>query len=229
MKKLTAITVYSIAMGYVEAALVVYLREMIFQNTQQMFPLRFVDPRLAMIETVREFATLVMLAAVATLAGKNRFDRIMYFIYAFAIWDLFYYVGLKLAVGWPPSFFTFDVLFLLPVVWVGPVLAPVLIAAVLAIGSAVVINVHEKVPGLKIKVLNISVFAVGSVIDLYSFTGPIFNILFTSGPKGLESYTPRTFDWVLFGIGYLIMCAAVFKTISDSFHKMRSEEPRVSG
>ncbi len=229
MKKFNAITIYSVAMGYVEAALVVYLREMIFGNGQQLFPLRFMDPRLAVIETVREFATLVMLAAVAVLAGKNRFDRIMYFIYAFAIWDLFYYVALKIAVGWPASLFTFDVLFLIPVIWVGPVLAPVLIALLLAIGSAALINAHEKAPGLKIKGGNVLAFVVGCVIDLYSFTAPIFHILFTIGPKGLENYTPRTFDWVLFGIGYLIMCAAVFKTIADSIHKMRSEEPRVSG
>lgn len=216
-------------MGYVEAALVVYLREMIFGNAQQLFPLRFIDPRLAVIETVREFATLVMLAAVATLAGKNRFDRIMYFVYAFAVWDLFYYVALKIAVGWPASFFTFDVLFLIPVIWIGPVLAPVLIALLLAIGSGSLINVHEKVPRLKIRSMNILVFATGCIIDLYSFTAPIFNILLMRGPKGLESYTPQTFDWVLFGIGYLVMCAAVFRTISDSFHKMKSEEPRVSG
>ncbi len=229
MKKLTTVTIYSIAMGYVEAALVVYLREMIFGNSQQLFPLRFMDPRLAVIETVREFATLVMLGTVAVLAGKNRFDRIMYFIYAFAIWDLFYYVALKLAVGWPASFLTFDVLFLIPVIWVGPVLAPVLIAALLAVASAILIRVHRKVPNLGIRASNIAIFVAGCVIDLYSFTAPVFHILFTSGPKGLESYTPTHFDWILFGIGYLIMCMAVFRTLTDSFHKMRSENPRTAG
>lgn len=229
MKKLTTVTIYSIAMGYVEAALVVYLREMIFGNPEQLFPLRFMDPRLAVIETVREFATLVMLGTVAALAGKNRFDRVMYFIYAFAIWDLFYYVALEIAVGWPPSFLTFDVLFLIPVIWVGPVLAPILIATLLAVASAVLVKIHEHVPELSIKGSSISIFVAGCVIDLYSFTAPIFHILFTSGPKGLESYSPKTFDWVLFSIGYLIMCAAVFKTITDSFHKMRSEKPRTAG
>lgn len=229
MKKFATVTLYSIAMGYVEAALVVYLREMIFGNAQQLFPLRFMDPRLAVIETVREFATLVMLATVAALAGKNRFDRIMYFIYAFAIWDLFYYVALKVAVGWPASFLTFDVLFLIPVIWVGPVLAPMLIAALLAIVSAILVRVHERVPDLAIKGSNIAIFVAGCVIDLYSFTAPIFHILFTSGPKGLESYTPKSFDWVIFGIGYLIMCAAVFRTITDSFHKMKSVNSRTAG
>lgn len=229
MKKLTAVTTYSIAMGYVEAALVIYLREMLFGNPQQLFPLRTLDPRLALIEIIREGATIVMLAMVAFLAGKDKFERSMYFIYSFAIWDLFYYVVLKLAVGWPTSFLTFDVLFLIPVMWVGPVLTPVLIAALLAVASAILIRIHGKLPGLRINGWNIAVFVAGCMVVLYSFTAGVFHILFISGPKGLEYYTPRTFNWLFFWIGYLIMCAAVFKTLSDSFHKMRSESPGVPG
>lgn len=229
MKKLSTVTLYSIAMGYVEAAVVIYLREMLFANPQQLFPLRTLDPRLAMVEIVREAMTIIMLAMVAILAGKNKFDRSMYFIYAFAMWDIFYYVFLRAAVGWPPSFTTFDVLFLIPVMWVGPVIAPVLIAALLAFASAALIAIHRRVADIHIGRLNVVIFVVGCAVVLYSFTAGVFHILYVSGPKGLESYTPKTFDWLLFFIGYLTMCAAVFRTLTDSFHKMRSANPRTTG
>ncbi len=220
---------YAVAMGYVEAALVIYLREMLFGNALQLFPLRALDPHLAIIEITREAMTIIMLAAVAYLAGKNRFDRVMYFIYSFAIWDIFYYVVLKAAVGWPPSIFTFDVLFLIPVMWVGPVITPVMIALLLAFTSAVLVKIHSKVPDLRIKPGNISVFAAGCIVVLYSFTSQVFHILYLSGSKGLEDYTPKTFDWLIFWIGYITMCAAVFKTLSESFHKMRSGVPGTPG
>lgn len=229
MKKFPAVTLYAVAMGYVEAALVIYLREMLFGNAMQLFPLRTLDPHLAIIEITREGMTIVMLAAVAFLAGRNRFDRIMYFIYAFAVWDIFYYVFLKMAVGWPSSIFTFDVLFLIPVMWVGPVVTPVLIALLLAAASAILVNIHSKLPGLRIKSVNITVFVAGCAVVLYSFTARVFHILYMSGPKGLESYTPKTFNWLLFWIGYLTMCAAVFKILSESFHKMRSGGPGTPG
>ena len=229
MKKLSTVTLYSIAMGYVEAAVVIYLREMLFANPMQLFPLRTLDPRLAMVEIIREAMTIVMLAMVAILAGKNKFDRSMYFIYAFAMWDIFYYVFLRVAVGWPPSFTTFDVLFLIPVMWVGPVIAPLLIAALLAFASVALVAIHRRVPDIRIGGLNVAIFVIGCAVVLYSFTAGVFHILYVSGPKGLESYTPKTFDWLLFFIGYLTMCAAVFRTLTDSFHKMRSATPGTMG
>ncbi len=223
------VTIYSIAMGYVEAAVVIYLREMLFANPRQLFPLRALDPQLAMVEIVREAMTIIMLAMVAILAGKKKFDRSMYFIYAFAVWDIFYYVFLRAAVGWPPSFTTFDVLFLIPVMWVGPVIAPLMIAALLAFASASLIVLHGRVPDISIRGVDIVIFVVGCVLALYSFTAGVFHILNVSGPKGLESYTPKTYDWMLFFIGYLSICAAVFRTLTDSFHKLRSASPNTTG
>ncbi len=229
MRKLSTVTVYSIAMGYVEAAVVIYLREMLFANAQQLFPLRTLDPKYAIVEIVREGMTIVMLAMVAVLAGKNKFDRSMYFIYAFAIWDIFYYVVLKAAVGWPPSFTTFDVLFLIPVMWVGPVIAPLLIAGLLAFASAALLSLHGRLPDLRMRKLDILIFVIGCAVVLYSFTAGVFHILYISGPKGLENYTPKTYDWLLFSVGYLTMSAAVFRILSDSSHKMRSGIPGTTG
>jgi len=46
----------------------------------------------------------------------------------FAVWDLFYYVWLKVLLDWPATLMDWDVLFLIPVAWASPVLYPVLIS-----------------------------------------------------------------------------------------------------
>ncbi len=227
MKKLTAVTVYSIAMGYLESAVVIYIREMIFGDALQVFPLTMLEPRLAILEVGREAATIVMLAVIGYLAGKDRLERWMMFIYSFAVWDIVYYIALRIVVGWPVSLLTPDVLFLIPVVWIGPVIAPVMISILLAAASLSLLSIKSKFPGTGIRSRNIWFFLAGCVLVLYSFTVEIFHILLTEGPKGLENYTPKTFDWVLFIAGYLVMLAAVIKTIIESYHKMRSDNPRL--
>jgi hypothetical protein len=57
---------------------------------------------------------------------------------AFTVWDLTYYLFLRVLDGWPASVMDRDVFFLIPVAWVGPVLtALVLSTLVLAAASAV--------------------------------------------------------------------------------------------
>jgi len=225
MKKLTAVTIYSIAMGYLESALVIYIREMIFADATQVFPLRLLEPRFAILETLREVATIAMLAAVGYLSGKDRFERWLMFIYSFAIWDIVYYIVLKIAVGWPASLFTLDVLFLIPVVWIGPVIAPLLISALLATVSVILERMRAKRPDLTLKPSNFWLFLGGCALVLYSFTAKIFHILLTAGSKGLENYTPETFHWALFLMGYLVMCAAAARTLMESYHTMSSANP----
>jgi hypothetical protein len=82
----------------------------------------------ALVELPREFATMVMLFAVGVLAGRTWRARIGYAAVAFGVWDIFYYVFLKMMCGWPHSLLDWDILFLLPLPWWGPVLAPVLIS-----------------------------------------------------------------------------------------------------
>ena len=83
----------------------------------------------------REAATLVMLLGVAMLAGTDRWDRIALFCIAFGVWDIAYYVWLWVFLRWPPSLLTWDVLFLIPVPWVGPVVAPVIVSVVMIVGG----------------------------------------------------------------------------------------------
>jgi hypothetical protein len=83
----------------------------------------------------REVATLVMLLGVALLAGAERWDRILVFCVGFGVWDLAYYMWLWVFLRWPPSPVTWDVLFLIPVPWIGPVIAPVVVSMALVAGA----------------------------------------------------------------------------------------------
>lgn len=122
------VVIYAVAMAWVEAAVVFYLRSMIGRvEPYQPDPLPVVGG-FASVELTREFATLVMLGAVGFLAGKNWRARIGCAAIAFGVWDIFYYVFLKMICGWPHSLLDWDVLFLLPLPWWGPVIAPMLIA-----------------------------------------------------------------------------------------------------
>ena len=125
--KILWLTLFSIAMGFLEAAVVLYLRALYYPQGFD-FPLSIMDPKLVLVELLREAATVIMLLGIGILSGTNTNQRLANFIAAFAIWDIFYYVFLKLVLDWPASFFTWDILFLIPVPWVGPVLAPCIVS-----------------------------------------------------------------------------------------------------
>ena len=126
-KRLFFLTVYAVAMGFVEAAVVIYLRQL-YYPAGFCFPLSSPVLQSLQIEYIREIATIVMLGSVAVLAGGDRTEKAAFFLFSFGLWDLFYYLWLKLLLDWPSSFFTWDILFLIPIVWVAPVLAPMICA-----------------------------------------------------------------------------------------------------
>ena len=137
--------IFGIAFGFVEAAVVVYLRAAVgllpgYDGTlldisnlsseiyQQAQILGELPKSLFLIEFFRELFTMVMLICIALLAIKGRKERWAMFIWAFAFWDIFYYVGLWAAVGWPSSLLNPDVLFLIPVPWLSQVWFPILVS-----------------------------------------------------------------------------------------------------
>jgi len=148
------VVVFSIAFAYVEASVVVYLRHLLGASfsdidkgqvllllpgiafLQPQAPLKVIqNSALLGVEMIREAATLIMLAAVASLAVKNLKKSIAFFFLAFGIWDIFYYVFLKLMIYWPKSFTDTDIFFLLPVPWAGPVFVPIVISGLLILVS----------------------------------------------------------------------------------------------
>ncbi len=130
-----AVIAFGVAMGYLEAAVVVYLRSAL-ESVPSAVPAH--DPEtLGMFETfeiARELATLVMIAAVGWLAGRTRLERFAWAAVVFGLWDIVYYLGLRVGIAWPESLATWDVLFLVPIPWVGPVWAPIVVSVAL-VGS----------------------------------------------------------------------------------------------
>ena len=112
-KKVSYVLLYAIAMALLETAVVVYLRELYYKDGFA-FPLRNLPATIAITELLREAATVVMLVAIGFLCGKNKLQRFAYFCLAFAVWDIFYYVFLYVLLSWPQSLFTWDILFLIP-------------------------------------------------------------------------------------------------------------------
>jgi hypothetical protein len=124
------LTLFAVAMGLLEAVVVVYLRELYYPDGFG-FPIILAPVRIAVAELLREAATLLMLLAVAMLAGRDRFDRFAVFAYLFGIWDIVYYAALLLLLGWPGSLLEWDILFLIPMPWLSPVFYPILISCFL--------------------------------------------------------------------------------------------------
>ncbi|MBI4033333.1 MAG: hypothetical protein HY377_02380 [Candidatus Blackburnbacteria bacterium] len=159
MKTILTVIIFAVAFAFIEAAVVVYLRHLVGftpppvgkDEIAVILPgIAFLKSNAAVkivgsqamlyIEMIREAATLVVLVSVAALAGKRLGEGLAYFFLAFGIWDIFYYVFLRLTLGWPRTLSDLDVLFLLPVPWVGPVFVPILISAILILSSLVYLN-----------------------------------------------------------------------------------------
>lgn len=133
---------FGVAFGYLEAAVVVYLRRLYYPDGFA-FPLSLPDTQVVGVELGRELATLVMLAGVAGVAARRAWSRFGIFCVLFGIWDVAFYAALKGVLGWPGSLMTWDILFLLPLAWAGPVLSALLVAIGLIVGGAIIVRRTE--------------------------------------------------------------------------------------
>jgi hypothetical protein len=135
------------------------------------------------------------------LAGTERWDRFLAFCVSFGVWDLLYYVWLWLLLGWPPSLITWDVLFLIPVPWIGPVLAPMVVSMALVVGGLLLLR-----KGARGEPVNFSV--------------PLWILLFTGGLLVVSSFVldfrvallqlePPPFRWGLFSTGVTLGVVAL--------------------
>ena len=192
-------TAYAVAMAYLESAIVVYLRRLYYPQGFD-FPLVIIDVPTLLIEVGRETATMVMLATVGVAAGRTKVGKCAYFLYLFGVWDLFYYVWLKVFLDWPASLLTWDVLFLIPVPWVGPVLAPVTVALTMIGMALVLLYLEQRGPvlpaGKKLWLAQI----VASLIVIVSFTMDVVPRLPDNGIL-LAQWTPASYRWWMLLVG----------------------------
>jgi hypothetical protein len=187
------VVLFAVAFGFVEASVVVYLRALYYPEGFAL-PLKLMATPHAVIELGREFATLVMLVAVGWMAGKAPWERFAYFMVAFAVWDIFYYVWLKVMLNWPGGLLEWDVLFLIPVPWLGPVIAPVLISLVMLLSGSMIIGLFAQGKGFHPPAVS-WILAVASVgLLLYSFVADTAATLHGKFPA------PYRYDFLLIGL-----------------------------
>lgn len=222
MKKhqiLVWITLFAITMGIFEGAIVVYLRALYYPEGFN-FPLIPLDNYIAITELIRELASLIMLLSVGIIAGKNFSQRFAWFIYSFAVWDIIYYIFLWLILAWPESLLTWDILFLLPITWTGPVIAPILVS-VLMILLAMIIYHFNLISNFEVRILRKEwiILILGSFVVFVSFIWDYCRFLFKNislseiQNKSFSNklfdlsvkYIPVSFNWVLFLSGFLII------------------------
>lgn len=212
IKRFCIVIVFSIAFAYIEAAVVVYLRE-IFHPDGFIFPLTdfgtiLQRELLLFTEIGREAATLVLIFTGAWLSGRNRHQRFAYFLIIFAIWDIFYYVWLKVLIDWPASIMDWDILFLIPVSWASAVLYPVLISITMLIFAAAILYRDARGSPIKVTRLDWLAFFVGGVIIVLSFCIAGVNIT----EDNFKSY----FYWPLFAAGLLLAVGMFLKCLLKS-------------
>ncbi len=189
------IIAYAVAMAFLESAVVVYLQRALGIDPRALFPAQ--QPAmvgdLAAIEVGREAATLVMLAAVGWLAGRGALERLAWTAVAFGTWDILYYAWLWVFIGWPPSLGTWDLLFLIPVPWAGPVWAPVAVSlALVGFGLAAARRLRA---GRAVRAGRAQVVAgvAGGLIVIVSFAW--------NAPVVLDGQVPTAFPWPAFVAG----------------------------
>lgn len=215
-KTILWLLIFGIAMGLLESAVVVYLRELYYPEGFA-FPLNPMSPTLILTEILREAATLVMLVAIGVLVGRTRTERFGYFIFTFAVWDIFYYLFLKLFLNWPESLLTWDVLFLLPTTWVGPVIAPVILSLLMiALGIAISFFTDTS-RQTRITAREWLAFIAGSLVVIVSFTLAYVQFMLKHfswaefllpNAEVMEHallFVPQHFHWGIFTAGVLII------------------------
>jgi len=227
IEKLFWVGVFGLAMGFLEAIVVVYLRDIYYPGGFG-FPMSPVSPQMYFVELVREVATVLMLLALGFLVGKNRIQKAAYFLISFAAWDIVYYIALKLFLDWPSSLLAWDVLFLIPLPWLGPVLAPVIVSLTMIWFGASLLMLEEANGPVFLKTKEWLLLLLGTCLIFASFVwnysalivrgGYLSKILTLSQNqeflKTVYTYTPEKFNWVMFGTGELFIFSSMVSILN---------------
>ncbi|MHC4624179.1 MAG: hypothetical protein ACYS4W_09790 [Planctomycetota bacterium] len=212
LRRFVVTVIFSVAFAYIEAAVVVYLRT-IFHPEGFSFPLVTfgMSPlweRLLLTEVGREAATLALILTAAWLFGGSRQERFAFFMVIFAVWDIFYYVWLKVLIDWPASIMDWDILFLIPVVWAGPVVAPVLVSVTLIAFAVIVLNRLCLGKAFHVSLADSLGFILAGLVVVVSFC--------LAGAHAREPDYQSHFYWWLFGLGNVSGIALFLKCLYRS-------------
>jgi hypothetical protein len=187
---------------------VVYLRALFYPDGF-IFPLADLawTRSILLTEVGREAATIVVIVTSCWLFGRNLRQRFAYFFVIFAVWDIFYYVWLKVLIDWPATLMDWDILFLIPMTWASPVLAPVL-ASLVMLGFAVAIIQRD----LQNKPIRVS-YTKGFGFIICAVT---IIVSFCLGGRGItEPNFQDYFYWPLFAIPTIFAIVLFIRTLTD--------------
>ena len=215
-------TVFYIAMAYLESAVVVYLRALYYPEGFD-FPLVTMNRSLVGTEVFREVATILMLLAPAAILTRSALERFAWFCFGFGIWDIFYYVWLKVLLDWPASLMSRDLLFLVPVPWVGPVWAPCVISLGLIGLAIVLLRGRSTDPRFRVGGWSWFLLLFGALLMIISFTiDPLMRSYGLDSLAGVDGpgeaaltngreYIPEHYPWPWFAVGCSLALWALFK------------------
>ncbi len=219
-RNIILLTVFSIAMGLLESIVVVYLRQLYYPEGFG-FPLKTMAPAGFSLECLRETSTVAMLIAASAVAGRSAYERFSYFLYSFGIWDIFYYVWLKILLNWPSSLLTWDILFLIPIVWVGPVLSPFICSVTMIFIAGCILFFQQKGFNIKIRLFDWALLFSGAFVIFLTFIWDYSQMIIKGGfiikffalgtdtefQRKFSSFIASSYKWFLFIIGeILIIC-----------------------
>jgi hypothetical protein len=209
-------------MGMVESAVVIYLRELYYPNGFK-FPVQIASITVAITEVIRELATMIMLLSIGMLTGKSKQERFAWFLYSFAVWDISYYLFLYLIIGWPLSLTEWDILFLIPIIWVGPVWAPLLLSTLMILLGLSILYFSDKGRNSDLRMREWLLLIAGALIvitafckDYYLFvanhysTIPKMQLFFSKDAISYSAqYVPVSFDVKLFVGGCFLILTGI--------------------
>jgi hypothetical protein len=231
------VTLFAIAMAFLESAVVIYIRELLYPEGFG-FPLVTLQSNLAKTEMFREVATIVMLLAIGYISGDTNLKRFAHFIYAFAIWDIFYYLFLYLLIGWPETLFVWDVLFLIPVTWTGPVISPLIVCFYMIFFSLTILLFSDRGITVSVSLKNWLLLITGSIVLIVAFTWDFSRFIFehysvkeiwnlTGSGDDLfnlsTQYVPRRFNWIIFSAGSLLVIIPIISVLLKSANELKGE------
>ena len=215
LPRLAAVFGYGVAMAYVEAAAVLYLRTLYggIDPVGPRSPAINVPPSFVGVEVGREAAAMLMLASVGWLAGSRAASRLAAFLVAFGTWDIGYYAFLRLFTGWPANPFAPDILFLIPLPWWGPVIAPAMFALLMAVGGAAAF-VREQGDGVPRPGAWVwAALLGGTLVCLVAFMQDAL-LLLPSGMELAQAARGGPFPWSMYLVGLVLAGVGGYRAVS---------------
>jgi hypothetical protein len=140
---LIAIAALCIAIGYVDAVATFYVRGMLEVSQEggnfAQAVTEAMPPRIVALEQTRQAATVLVLVAMAIVAGRNLQQQFGTAFYALGGWIVLRYAAIRTITDWPAGLADIDTVLYLPHAVYAPVWMPIVIGlGVAAIGVTLI-------------------------------------------------------------------------------------------